>query len=195
MAIITNIIMPLKWPWGKDEECKHSVKYQATSIDIAGVSVPNIFSLGNVSIKPQILQAAEKAIQYLDMNHFQNCETLKQAPNEESKVKYFEQMAKQQQKLNDIAMAIAAYSTNTNSQVLEETLSNILKSNLGIPSENKDVIKKIIEIDTSMKDIETEGDVKGANIGKIKEGKLNSSMEKIKTKGSVKGPTIGEIGS
>jgi hypothetical protein len=128
------------------------------------------------------------------MNHFQNCETLKQAPNEESKTKYFEQMIKQQQKLNDIAMAIAAYSTNTNSQVLEETLSNILKSNLELPSEKKEEIKKIIEIDTSMKDIDTEGDVEGANIGKMKEGKLNSSMEKIKTKGNVKGPTIGDIG-
>jgi len=128
------------------------------------------------------------------LNHFQNCQTLKQAPNEESKVKYFEQMAKQQQKLNDIAMAIAAYSTNTNSHVLEETLSSILKPNLEIPSENKEEIKKTIEIDTSMRDIETEGDVEGANIGKMKEGKLNSSMEKIKTKGNVKGPTIGEIG-
>jgi hypothetical protein len=36
----------------KDHGCKHLVKYQGTSIDIAGVSMPNIFSLGNVSIKP-----------------------------------------------------------------------------------------------------------------------------------------------
>jgi len=128
----------MRFPWlNKDDECKHLVKYQGTTIEIAGVSIPNIFSLGNVSIKPQVLEAVEKAIQYMDISHFQNCETLKQAPNEESKVKYFEQMAKQQQKLNDIAMSIAAYSTNTNSQVLEETLSNILKSNLDIPSEKK----------------------------------------------------------
>jgi len=58
----------------------------------------------------------------------------------------------------------------------------------------KNEIRKTIEIDTSMKDIDTEEDVEGANIGKMKEGKLNSSMEKIKTKGSVKGLTIGEIG-
>src|SRR4051794_11260659 len=104
----------MDWPWtkDKDKECKHLVKHQGTNIEIAGISIPNIFSLGNVSVKPQVLQATEKAIQYLDMNHFQNCETLKQAPSEESKVNYFEQMAKQQQKLNDIAMAIAAYSTN-----------------------------------------------------------------------------------
>jgi hypothetical protein len=158
------------------------------------ISVPNIFNLGNVSIKPQILQAAEKAIQFLDISHFQNRETLKKAPTEESKTKYFEQMTKQQQKLNDIAMAIAAYSTNTNSQVLKDTFSSILKSNLEIPSESKDEIKKTIEIDTSMKDIDTEGDVEGANIGKMKEGILKSGMEKIKTKGSVKGSTIGDIG-
>jgi hypothetical protein len=182
----------LEFPWSK--ECKHLVKYQGTSIDVAGISVPNIFSLGKTSIKPQVLQAAEKAIQYLDMNHFQNCETLKQAPNEESKTKYFEQMTKQQQKLNDIAMAIAAYSANTNSQNLEETLSNILRSNLELPESNRQEIKKIIEIDASMKDIDAEGDVKGPHIGKIRQGKLNGSMEKIKTKGRVDGLEIGEIG-
>ncbi len=184
----------MKFPWSKDEECKHIVNYQGTSIEIAGVSVPNIFSLGNVSIKPQVLQAAEKGLQYLDMNHFQNCETFKQAPDEESKKKYFEQMAKQQQKLNDIAMTIAAYSTNTNSQTLETTLSDILKSNLEIPKSKDDEVKKIIEIDTSMKNVDTEGDVEGAEIGKMKEGKLNSSMENIKTKGKVTGTKIGEIG-
>jgi hypothetical protein len=184
----------LKFHWSKDKECKHLVNYQGKSIEIAGVSVPNIFSLGNLSVKPQVLQTAEKAIQYLDMNHFQNCETLKQAPDEESKKKYFEQMAKQQQKLNDIAMAIAAYSTNTSSQKLEESLSMILESNLELPKTNREEIKKSVEVDVSLKDIETEGDVEGANIGKMKEGKLNSSMEKIKTKGIVKGPTIGEIG-
>jgi hypothetical protein len=195
MGLINNIVRILKRLFGsKDENCKHLVNYQSSTIDIAGVSVPNIFSLGSVKVKPQVLQATEKAIQYLDMNHFQNCETLKQAPNEESKVKYYDQMTKQQQKLNDIAMAIAAYNTNTNSSVLEETLSSILKSNLEIPSEKKDEIKKTIEIDTSMKDIDTDGDVEGANIGKMKEGKLKSSMEKIKTKGKVKGPTIEEIG-
>ncbi len=177
-----------------DEKCKHLVSYQKTTIEIAGVSVPSIYSLGNLSIKPQVLQAAEKAIQYLDMNHFQNCETLKQAPDEENKKKYFEQMAKQQQKLNDIAMAIAAYSANTNSQTLETTLSNILKSNLEIPKTKEDEVKKIIEIDTSMKGIDTEGDVAGAEIGKMKEGKLNSSMENIKTKGKVTGTKIGQIG-
>jgi hypothetical protein len=177
----------------KGENCKHLVKYQGTIIDIAGVSIPNIFSYGNVSIKPQILQATEKAIQYLDMSHFQNCENLKQVSDKESKAKYLERMTKQYQKLKDIAIAIAAYSTNTNSQVLEETLSNILKSNLGLHSENEDEIKKKIEIDISMKDIDTKGDVEGAKIGKMTEGKLNSSMEKIKTKGGIKGPIIGQI--
>jgi hypothetical protein len=184
----------MKLPWSNEEKCKRLVKYQGTNIEIAGVSVPNIFSLGNVSIKPQVLQAAEKALHYLDMNHFQNCETLKQAPDEESKKKYFEQMAKQQQKLNDIAMAIAVYSTNTNSQTLEITLSDILKSNLEISKSKDDEVKKIIEVDASIKDVETEGDVEGATIGKMKEGKLNSSMTNIKTKGNVKGTTIGDIG-
>jgi hypothetical protein len=45
-----QIIMPLKWPCSKYEECKHLVKYQGTSMDIAGISVAHIFSLGNISI-------------------------------------------------------------------------------------------------------------------------------------------------
>lgn len=64
----------MKFPWLKGEDCKHHVKYRGTNIDIAGVSVPNIFSLGNLSIKPQVLQATEKALQYLDRNHLQNCD-------------------------------------------------------------------------------------------------------------------------
>jgi len=189
-----RILILMKFPWRRGEECKHLVKYQGTSIDIAGITVPNIFSLGSVSIKPQVLEAADKAIQWLDMNYFQNCETLKQAPNEESKTKYFDLMTKQQLKLNDIAMAIAAYSTNLNSQKLEETLSNILESNLELSDSEKNDIKTIVEVNTSMKDIETDEDVEGAKVEEIRQGKLESSMEKIKTKGKVKGPEIGKIG-
>src|SRR5688572_26795635 len=172
----------MKFPWSKDEKCKHLVNYQGTSIEIAGVSVPNIFSLGNVNIKPQVLQAAEKALQYLDMNHFQNCETLKQAPNEESRTKYFEQMTKQQQKLNDIAMAIAAYSTNTNSQRLEETLSKILESDLPLPESDKNNLK----VDISQHDIEAKEGVEGPEAEvDMKQGELDASQSRLKTDGSV----------
>lgn len=61
---MNRIFYILKFPWSKDEEeeCKHVLKYQRTNIDIAGISIPNIFSLGSVSIKPQVLQSAEKSI-------------------------------------------------------------------------------------------------------------------------------------
>ena len=178
----------MKFPWSKDEKCKHLVNYQGTNIEIAGVSVPNIFNLGNVSVKPQVLQAAEKALQYLDMNHFQNCETLKQAPDEESKKKYFEQMAKQQQKLNDIAMAIAAYSTNPNSQTLETTLSDILKSNLEIPKPKEEEIKETLKIDMSQKGIKSKGNVKGGEATGVKNGEFDSRQENIEAEGDVTGP-------
>jgi len=48
------IVGLMRFPWRR-EKCKHLVQYQGTSIDIAGVTVPNIFSLGSVSIKPQVL--------------------------------------------------------------------------------------------------------------------------------------------
>ena len=179
----------MKFPWSKDEECKHLVKYQGTNIDIVGISIPNIFSLGNVSIKAQVLQAAEKAIQYLDMNYFQNCETLKQAPNEESKSKYFEQMTKQQKKLNDIAMAIAAYSTNTNSQRLEETLSKILESDL--PLDDSDKVKDVkdnLKVDISQKGIKAKGSVEGPEAEvNMKQGELDASQSNIESESNVKG--------
>ena len=57
-------------------------EYFELSQNIGGVTIPNIFRLGNVSIKHQVSQAAEMAIQYLDLNYFQNWKT---TPDEESK--------------------------------------------------------------------------------------------------------------
>lgn len=152
----------MKFFRSKDDECEHLVKYQERSIDIGGVTIPNLFTLGNISIKPQVLQATKEAIQILDMTHFNNCKTLKMAPNEESRNKYFEEMQIQQKKLNDIAMAIAAYSTNPDSQKLEETLAQILKSNLAIPDASKEKINNLINL--SMKNIKSNKDVIGPEI-------------------------------
>jgi hypothetical protein len=182
----------MKFPWSKGEGCKHLVKYQDTNIEIAGVSVPNIFSLGNVSINPKVLQAAEKALQYLDINHFQNCETLKQVPDEDSKKKYFDQMAKQQQKLNDIAMAIAAYSTNTNSQKLDETLSKIFESNLELPKSEDEAVKKTLKIHISQEGVKASGIVSGGKveINNMTNGEINAPQKDIESGGDVNGPTV-----
>ncbi len=60
----------------RDRDCKHLVKYQSTSIDIARIPIPNIFSPGNVKVKPKVLKTADNAVKLLDLRHFQNCETL-----------------------------------------------------------------------------------------------------------------------
>jgi hypothetical protein len=39
----------MKFPWSR-EECKHLVKFQSTTIDIAGLSLHNVFSLVGKSI-------------------------------------------------------------------------------------------------------------------------------------------------
>jgi len=57
-------------------------EFPELSQNIGGVTIPNIFRLGNVSIKHQVSQAAEMASQYLDLNYFQNWKT---TPDEESK--------------------------------------------------------------------------------------------------------------
>jgi hypothetical protein len=180
----------MKWPWSKDKECEHLVKYQERSIDIAGVNIPNIFSLGNLSIKPQLVQATKEAIQILDLTHFNNCKTLKMAPDEESRKKYYEEMVNQQKKLNDIAMAIAAYSTNSDSEILEETLSKILRSNMAIPDSNKREINNLIDL--SMKNVKSNKDVIGPEIKTKGDKDVNGSMEDIVAEGDVKGPKYEE---
>ena len=152
----------MKFPWSKVEECEHLVKYQSTNLDIAGISVPNIFSLGNISIKPQVLQAAETAIQYLDMSYYNTCKTYKQAPNKEKKDEAYALMMTQLQKLNDISMAIAAFSSTQNSQKLEESLIKTLEKNLNLSlsdsiSNNLDTNiedKKVVGIEMDKKDVD-----------------------------------------
>ncbi len=113
-------------------QCEHLVKYQATNIEIAGISIPNIFSLGSLKVKSEVLNAADRGLKYLDLMHFNNCETLKMTPDEESKKRYFEDMTEQQEKMNDFSMAIAAFETNPDSQKLEQALVRILESNLSL---------------------------------------------------------------
>jgi hypothetical protein len=174
------------------EECKHLVNYQGTNIDIAGISIPNIFSLGNVKINPQVLQAAENAIKLLDLRHFQNCEDLKQISDETTKVKFIENMNKQQDKLSNIAMAIDAYKINPNSQKLEESLTNLLESNLPLPDSDKENVKKTLKVDISQQDIKAKGDVEGGEVKArgINEGEFDASQQKIESEGKVKGSKV-----
>lgn len=162
----------MKLPWSKNIECKHLVKYQGTNIDIAGVSVPNIFSLGNVSIKTEVLQAANETIKYLDLNYLQNCETLNHAPDKESKKKCYEKMIQSQNKLTKIAMAISAYRVNTNSQKLEEVLSALLTNDSHIEDADYDSV-----VDTSRVEVdETQLIDNRANIRLHDESLINSLL-------------------
>lgn len=161
-------------------------------MNIAGINVPNIFTLGKVSIKPQVLQAAESAIKLLDLRHFQNCENLKQISDETTKTTFIENMNRQQDKLGNIAMAIDAYKINPNSQILEESLTRLLVSNLPLPDSDRDDVKRTLKVNISQQDITTKGDVEG---GKVKaraagEGEINASQQHIKTEGRVKGSEV-----
>jgi len=143
----------MKWPWSRDEECTHLVKYQGTNIEIAGISVPNIFNLGSVSVKPQVLQAVDNAMKYLDMSYYNTCKAYKQAPNEEKKNEAYELMMKQLQKLNDISMAIAAFSSKQDSQKLEESLIKTIEKNLNVSLSNTIETKEELKMDDERSDI------------------------------------------
>jgi len=168
--------------------------YQGTSIDIAGLSIPNIFSLGSVKIKPEVLQAAESAIKLLDIRHFQNCQNLKKISDEATKIKFIENMNKQQDKLSNIAMAIDAYKVNPNSQKLEETLSKLLESDLPLPDQdikNINNIKKGIKVDISLDTINATNVIGGkAKITGKDDVDLNASQKNIYAKGNVWGSDV-----
>jgi len=179
----------MRWPWSKEKECEHLVKYQGTNLEIAGVNFPNIFSLGNLKVKSDVLNAADRGLKYLDLMHFNNCKTLKLAPDKESEKKYFGDMAKQQEKINDYSMAIAAYETNPDSQKLEEALINILESKLALSNSNSPGISKLIDV--SMADIEAET-VRGATIETRGDKSVDASMKNIKASKDVEGPKYTE---
>lgn len=177
--------------WSRNK-CKHLVNYQGTNIGIAGITIPNIFSVGNVKINPQVLQAADNAIKLLDLRHFQNCENLKQISDETTKTTFIENMKKQQDKLSNIAMAIDAYKINPNSQKLEESLTKLLESDLPLPDSDKDDVKKTLKVDVSQKDIKAKDDVEGGKVKArgIKEGEIKGTQEKIESEGGVKGSDV-----
>jgi hypothetical protein len=179
----------MRWPWSKDKECEHLVKYQGMNMEIAGVTLPNIFALGNLKVKSEVLQAADRGLKYLDLMHFNNCKTLKMAPDKESEKKYFEAMAEQQEKINDFSMAIAAYETNPDSQKLEDSLVKILESKLALSNSNTSGINKLIDV--SMKDIEAEN-VRGATIETRGDKNVDASMKNIKATKDVEGPKYTE---
>jgi len=178
----------MRWPWSKDKECEHLVKYQGTNLEIAGVTLPNIFSLGNLKVKSEVLNAADRGLKYLDLIHFNNCKTLKMAPDKESEKKYYNDMAEQQEKINEYGMAIAAYETNPDSQKLEEALVKILESRLALSNSNSSGINKLVDV--SMEDIEAET-VRGATIETSGDKSFDASMKNIKAK-DVEGPKYTE---
>jgi hypothetical protein len=179
----------MRWPWSKDKECERLVKYQGTNLEIAGLTLPNIFSLGSVKVKSEVLNAADRGLKYLDLVHFNNCKTLKMAPDKESEKKYFDDMAEQQEKINEFSMAIAAYETNPDSQKLEEALVRILESKLAMSNSNTSGINKLIDV--SMKDIEAES-VRGATIETRGDKSVDGSLKNIKATKDVVGSTYTE---
>ena len=172
----------------KDRDCKHLVKYQSASIDIAGISIPNIFSLGNVKVKPEVLQAADNAIKLLDMRHFQNCEDLKKISDETTMTKFIENMNRQKDKLSNIAMAIDAYKINPNSTNLEESLSKLLESDLPLPDTDKNTVIQTLKVNMVQEDIKSKGNVRGGKVKGIREGDWDAHQKNIETEGDVEGP-------
>ncbi len=168
------------------------MKYQGTDIQIGAFSVPNIFSVGNIGIKPEVLQAAENAIKLLDLRHFQNCENLKEITDQATKTTFIDNMNKQQDKLSNIAMAIDAYKINPNSQKLEETLTNLLQSDLPLSGADKEEVTKKIEVNVSQKVKEAENLV-GADIEEISEGSVKVDQDVDKANG-VTGVKVGRLG-
>jgi hypothetical protein len=147
------------------------------------LTVPDIFNIGNVEIEKEILHGADNLLKYLDLNYYETCKLLKLAPNDEKKREYFDRITNQQEKANAIVLAIQAYDINKDSKTLEETLADLLKSNLKseLSPKQESEIKGIL-IDKPMKGITSDKDVKGVRIGKISKDNvtIKGLMEDIK---------------
>jgi Effector-associated domain 7 len=132
------------WPWQKDKvECKYLIRHYGRGGEISGVSIPHV-QLGKIAVDPKLLQAASQALELIDASQYYLCQSLNNAPDQETKRKYYDLMMQDRLRAQDIIMGLAAFSINPQSKSVEEGLMKMLLQNhnraLQIDAEKVEVI-------------------------------------------------------
>lgn len=117
------------WPWQKEKiECKYLIKHYGRSGEASGISIPQV-QLGRVAIEPKLLQAASQALELIDASQYHFCESLKNAPDDESRRKYYDLMMEDKMRAQDIIFGLAAFTINPQSKDVEKGLMKMLLQN------------------------------------------------------------------
>jgi hypothetical protein len=117
----------VQWPW-RGVECKHLIKYNGQRVEISSLSFQG-FELGKLDIKPELLQSVSHALMLIDASQYHFCEAVKNAPDEDSKKKYYDYMMQDKMRVQDVIMGLSAFTFNPQSKLIEETLMKMLIQN------------------------------------------------------------------
>ena len=137
---------------GKDMQCPHLIKYDGKKVEVSGLSFQG-FELGKLAIDQKLLQAVSQAMMFLDASQYHFCQSVKNAPDEESKRKFYDLMMQDKVRAQDIWMGLATLTINPESKQVVEVLTKMLLQNhtraLQIEEQEKiDIPKEQVEPDS-----------------------------------------------
>jgi hypothetical protein len=119
----------VQWPWQSNKmECSHLIKYNGTNLEISGLSFQGV-SLGKLAIEQKLLQTVSHALMLIDGAQYHFCQAVKNAPDEESKKKYYDLMMQDKVRSQDIWMGLAALTISPDSKEVEESLIKMILQN------------------------------------------------------------------
>jgi hypothetical protein len=119
----------------KDEiRCEHLVRYDGIHVNVAGIKIEN-FSVGQVSVERNILQAAFHALMLLDASQYDLCLAIKGLMDRGLRESYQKKMIDDKIRSQKIIQAIASLSISPESELLQTALKNLLLPVLEIEEE------------------------------------------------------------
>jgi len=141
-----KLIFVVVWPWQKGKvECKYLIKHYGYGGKVSGIGIPNV-KVGEISIEPKLLQATTQALELIDASQYHLCQLLNNAPNDETKKKYYDLMMQDRLRAQDVIMGLAAFTINPQSKEVEEGIMKMLLKNQSraLQIEEEKILKSIL---------------------------------------------------
>jgi hypothetical protein len=117
-------------------KCEHLVRYDGIHVNVAGIKIEN-FSVGQVSVERNILQAAFHALMLLDASQYDLCLAVKGLMDRGLRESYQKKIIDDKIRSQNIIRAIASLSISPESELLQTALKNLLLPVLEIEEEMK----------------------------------------------------------
>jgi hypothetical protein len=111
--------------------CKQMVKYDGTSLDLSGLSLPALagsgplsFALGHLQIKHELMQAAAEIAQLLDAAQFANCTKINMVPKDSpDRIRLINQAMESETQLVKFSLVMKLVTANPTSEVIQKALA------------------------------------------------------------------------